>query len=414
MLNFVCYAAFFPPYNNPESFCTARFLSALANAGAKVHLITQEINSQMTSDIVTELVSPEIKITRYPVITPVEERIWTRYLKRKQYDYDWLYLTPKCVPDIIRRVLAEYESPVLLTRADTPASLFPILKMRHEIPVWIPHFCDPAPLPFPDIWKDSQAGFFRKMRTKIYHRNLSKILCSADMVTVTCRNVIRYFSDLTGEDIESKFYVTNHIGSPRLKTGGFVYNIEPDCFNFVHIGNLMKERYPELILREFSAAAKEWPELRLTLFGKFDGISEEMLSVDYPWLRIIHEKLQSPRDATDLLYQSDVNLVIDAETVLPYCPFLPSKYAYAVDAARPILSVGVADSEMATLAAEYGSTYFADIMIPGKLAQTLLEIKKSQHCLRRPDKNLQNIFLAENVADSFIRKVEMFLKNQLK
>ena len=102
---------------------------------------------------------------------------------------------------------------------------------------------------------------------------------------------------------------------------------------------------------------------------------------------------------------SNMNLIVDAESSLPYGPFLASKYAYAVGVGRPILGVGVGDCEMAKLRDEFQSTYFADITRPGELSDLLLQIRDEQTRLKTPSAALQQRFTASTVAEAFLRRI---------
>lgn len=409
-MNIVCYSAQFPPSNTPESFCTARFLSALAENGCHVHLLTLDHPQELDDSIVAELVSPKIKITRLPHYQMVQESVWKRFLKRKQLPYDWRYWGPKSLLKILSDILNEYDNPILHTRSDPLEPQFIMPKIRHKARLWIPHFADPIPLPFRDI-VEQDASIYGKVRNYRRKRNLISVIEKADIVSVTCRNAIRYFNEFCGGGMQDKFHLNYHVGVPRLSPGDFQYEKrDKDTFEVVHVGSLLKERYPGRVIEEFRKAVDVNPKIRLTLFGSIDGLPQDVVEANAAWLRVINDRKISPRDATDLQSQCDMSMVVDAETVLSYCPFLASKFAYAVDLEKPVLCVTVDDSEMAKLYREYGSIYYADISKEGSLAGCL--IRGAAEPLETPNASLRSLFSPETIAEKFMTRIDTVLQGK--
>jgi hypothetical protein len=242
-----------------------------------------------------------------------------------------------------------------------------------------------------------------RMRNRHDTQMVRNIIREAGLVTVTSRNAIRYFSELCGNRYAEKFHVANHIGVPRLASSGFIPARTPGAFEITHVGSLAKCRYPERIVAEFSRAAAAWPELRLTLYGQLFAFQD--CPPNLPWLNLSPQRLPCPRQSTDVMAHSNMNLIVDAKSSLPYGPFLASKYAYAVGVGRPILGVGVGDCEMAKLRDEFQSTYFADITRPGELSDLLLQIRDEQTRLKTPSAALQQRFTASTVAEAFLRRI---------
>lgn len=406
-MNFVCFSTLTVPKNTAQAFTACRFYSALAQAGCRVHLVTFEHPQELAPDICEELLDPRIEVTRLRFDPPRKVRIWTRYLNRKTADYHWWNSTSLAASRKVAELLRKVKDPILISRSYPLESHLTVYDLHREARLWIPHFSDPCPIPMQAVVRDLNQGLLARIRYRYNMAMVRRIIQAAGFVTVTSRNAIRYFNELYGPFPAAKFHVSHHIGSPPLQGAGFCADKEPGAFEIVHTGGLAHDRFPGRLVEEFSAAARQWPQLRLTLYGKVEGLEAD--PVRHPWLRLMKGGLSDPRVATDLICQSDMNLVVDAETTLSYGPFLASKFAYAVDAGRPLLGVGLPDSEMAKLTSEYGCTYHADITQPGALAAQLLRIKNEQHHLLTPHPALRKLFDIDTVAQTFLEKVRSTL-----
>jgi len=200
------------------------------------------------------------------------------------------------------------------------------------------------------------------------------------------------------------FHVTYHVGSPSLCTTDQLFSLDDSLINFAHVGFWSKRRYLEDVLREFEQAHQENPRLSLHQFGPIEPGTEKELA-QKRWITV-RAGMISPRMSTAILESENINLVIDQNDRTPYCPYLPSKFAYAVKSRRPILAIGQLNSEMGKLFQEYRCFYFADIRQPGSLCTALLEISRTppDHLLR-PCYSLNKIFDSENVASNFTEKI---------
>lgn len=414
MLNIVCIARYFPPSDCAESFCTARFLASLvALEKYQIHVITFASPQRLPKDVCTELLDPRIKVTYLPETDAPQEVRWQDFiLGRTPGRQTWpTGMTFKSIPAIID-ILKSYDSPpILISRDWTEHASWLAYQVKDYALLWVAHFADPCPPPQSSTGKSIFSRIKDKLVHRIVHRRVQKIFSKADMLTVTCRNVARFFAEEYKQVDTQKFHLAYHVGSPRLQPGNLKLKKNPAEFSIIHIGALTPARYPQRLIEEFSAAAKQWTELRLILFGYIDGIPESEMS-KHSWLKTVPQKMMNPRDATDLLHQSDMNMVVDAETLLSYCPFLASKTVYAIDSKKPLLGIGVEDSEMAKLASEFDSTYFADIKKPGNLTQVLLKIKNEQQFLKCPSNRLVDLFSPRAVAESFSNTLQRQLKRK--
>lgn len=404
MPTFVCFSYSTVPKNGAQAFSASRFYSALSEAGCKVHLVTLDHPQEVSADVAAELLNPAIDVIRIPFSPPRQVRVWRRFRERKTADYDWWNTTPLAATRAVETLLKKLPGSVLVSRAAPLESHLAVYDVRRSARMWIPHFSDPHPIPIREVMDDLNAeGWMSRLRVRLTARTVGRIIREASLVTVTSRNAIRFFTDMCGGRHADKFHVTNHIGIPRLRSSGYRLDRDPGLFDLTHVGLLYRCRWPARLLEELSRAAAEWPQFRLTMFGGVEALKQ--MSEKPPWLNLVPQPLPCPRQSTDVLAQSQMNLIVDAETVLPYGPFLASKFAYAVGVGRPILGVGAGDCEMAKLRDEFRSTYFADIARPGELASVLLAIRDEQSHLKVPSPALQERFSAPAVADAFLRRV---------
>ena len=404
---FVCFSYLTVPKNEAQAFSASRFYSALAESGCKVLLVTLDHPQEIAPDVANEMLSPKIDVLRIPFTPPRNVRLWHRFQNRHQVDYNWWNVTPLAATRKVEELLKKNPGSILISRSFPLESHLAVYDIRRSARLWIPHFSDPHPLQIQEVIDDLNQTFLSRMRYRHDTHMVKNIIREAGLVTVTSRNAIRYFSELCGNRYLTKFHVANHIGVPRLATSGFAPDRKPGTFEITHVGTLAKCRYPERIVEEFSLAASSWPELRLTLFGQLFAFKDRTSHL--PWLNLSPQRLPCPRQSTDVMANSDMNLIVDAESSLPYGPFLASKFAYAVGAGRPILGVGVQDCEMAKLRDEFQSTYFSDITRPGALSDLLLQIRDEASHPKAPNRALQDRFSAHSVADAFLRRIKTII-----
>lgn len=407
-MNFVCFALNTLPQNGADAFCTARFLNALAESGHQVHLVTVMQARKISLHDQQALEHPRIQITRLDIpVIPITffEYIFGKNPNQMRWPETSSHLLEKALCEILKKT----EDPILLTRDWCEASNVAGCYAKKYAKKWIAHFSDPCPIPFP-IPKSVFAWLkILKNRLRFYFLRpvINQIFKQADQISVTCRNAVRFYTETYTLSLK-KVIITDHIGDPPLVSPHPVNRAEldPKYFNILHIGNLLPERYRKEILDEFSVAAQYWPELRLILYSQVQW--QELLpeAKKIPdWLKIIDSKDSGPREANDLLFQSDMNMIIDARTTLSYCPFLPSKFAYAVFAGKPILAVTESDSEMNKLSTEFEGITMVDIHSKDSLSHILSKIREKRITLSSPSDALKVHFSSEYIIHQFIQKV---------
>ena len=380
------------PQNDAEAFCTARFLSALATKGLEVELITVDHQAQVEKSVQDELLHPGIKIHRIP-LEPASPLSLTDAWTYKYFSNHPIQIGP--LVQRVRKHLAAYaDKPILLTRASPAISNVVGFHTKDLASLWVAHFSDPSP------GVGAYSG--RTRHIEMLESWWSKrILISADIISVTNRHAVRWFRERHSPPDSTSFHVAYHVGTPSLQPADRSgYYFDASQVNFAHVGFWGKRRFMADVIREFEAANQDNPRIALRQFGPVDpGATDELAGIQ--WLTVNPESI-NPRVSTAILERASINVVIDQYDHLSYCPYLPSKFAYAVAARRPILAIGQENSEMGKLFEEYGSFYFANIERPGALRETLLKISKTPHeQLLRPCNRLAAIFDPNNVATKF-------------
>lgn len=394
----VCFSINAPPLNDSESFCTARFLTALALCGIKVHLVTVDHEQQLKQDIVDELLHENITITRISLDEINEQRTFSNL-----YNYVY-YGQYSCAASVIvkklKEILRGYDSPILITRSYPALSNIIGYLVSKYAKKWVAHYGDP----FPGLGIYSRRSLYKYYIDLMWAREIFK---KADIVTVTARNAVRHFVDVLRCDYTTKMHVTYHVGEPPLKYDGSVMEKKINTFNVVHVGYWSRVRFMSEVVSEFSEVHMYWKELNLMQYGKIENGSEYIIGNDnYSWLKVLSGTITSPRESSAVLAEADLNIVIDQNDGLQYCPFLASKFAYAVHSGKPVLGIGQYDSEMSMLSREYPSIKFANINNRGDLAEVMMSYKKSPtEDIVRPCHGIKKLFSREDVAIKFIEKV---------
>lgn len=398
----VCFSYNAPPQNDPEAFCTARFLSALAAKGIHVHLVTMDHEPSIDPELTSFFLDHRVKATRIPIERT--DRI-ANVINNVRYRFHGplAHQLPQCI-STVNRVLRDYENPILLTRSYPIISNIVGYYCRPNAAHWIAHFGDP----YPGFGMYSRRHFWK------HHADLwwsKRIFRRASLITVTCRNATRWFSDTLKIDARKKTEVVTHIGFPHLTQ-------KPDTFGhsqeirFAHVGFWSERRYLASVLTEFRAANSLNPHIRLEQHGPMDATElDETKSVNSAYFRAHSNRPISPKTASSILSEAGINVVVDQNDQLSYCPYLASKFAYSVASGRPILAIGQADSEMAKLHAEFGGFYFSNIHSAGNLRDVLLSIASTpRDRWIYPNSALRKAFMPDEIANRFLLRIETLLK----
>lgn len=387
-MRFLCFSFLSPPATDAESACTGRFLSALADAGHEVKLISldyRSISNCLEESIEKELLDGRIEVERIAI---KHTSLWKRVITKIRYGL--FGICTEYIDEAVRITKSDlllHPDTILITRSAWPASNIVGWYCRKHARAWIPHFSDPFPsykkMKLREVWRYPFAYFW-----------LIRILRDANFVTVTCHNAIRYFNEITFRIFNAKFHITYHIGFPRLKTCGYSVTSNKGEKVIVHVGALFSGRP----VARFAEIASLISGVRFVQYGSvFDQEIKKSIEV---------HRIESPRMATDAMSTADAILVCDLDSGFGYTPYLPSKFAYAVALNRPIICLTTEDSEMARFAKLVPGIYFVDMKkgFPNGVINILQKLKESS--LIAPSyKDVESV-TPKKVVEEFIRHIK--------
>lgn len=406
-MNIVCVSHNAPPLNDAEALCTVRLLSALVECGASVHLVAADLPPSLDSSVCAELMDQRIKTT----YVRANEGRFARLGAGAKFQFhsqriEWI------APAIAttREVLAQYDNPILLTRAFPIVSNLVGYYCRHNSLAWVSHFSDPFP---PFEW---QNHWYSRFVRPINRRWARRILRHADLITVTCPNAIRYIEEKSGFDFRHKSEVVSHLALPKLRSGTFRLDRMPNEFIIAYIGTMMVRRRPDLLLRGALLAMERHPEIRFLQYGHVDDEILQLCrsSPAFHRLDMRHIGNLSPRDAADLQEQVDVNVIVDTDLGLPYSPFILSKFPHSVCAGRPMLMLSAGDSEMARMTAKHGGGEFVQFSTPEAVAEAICRLFARRNCETDPDRlrDYQAEFSSDSIVKPFYLRLNQLMDNK--
>jgi glycosyltransferase involved in cell wall biosynthesis len=127
---------------------------------------------------------------------------------------------------------------------------------------------------------------------------------------------------------------------------------DPEKFNLLHSGNLMKQRNPVPLIEAFQIFLKNNPNAINDVRLLFLGNGSFHIDILKAWEKEIKQLYVSEGYvAYDLVmkmqYETSVNIIL--ESVAEVSPFLPGKFPHCVAANKPILHLGPAKSEVRRL-----------------------------------------------------------------
>jgi glycosyltransferase involved in cell wall biosynthesis len=400
-MDIVCVSHNAPPLNDAEALCTIRLLSALVECGANVHLVAADLPPTLDPSIQAELMDKRIKTTYVQADAGRAAKLAAaaRFQFHSQR-IEWIAPAIRAT----REVLRKHQNPILITRAFPMASNLVGYYCRENAAAWVAHFSDPYP---PFEW---QNHWFSRFVRPINRRWARRILERADLVTVTCPNVIRYIEERSDVNFRDKAEVVSHLALPKIKSGDFKLDRKPDEFVIAYIGTMMTRRRPDLLLKGALLAMEKHPEIRFLQYGHVD---DEILNLcksspAFKRLDMRHIGNLSPRDAAALQEQVDVNVIVDTDLGLTYSPFILSKYPHSVCSGRPMLMLSAPDSEMARMTAKYGGGEFVPFSTPEAVAEAIGRLFARRH------EKIDSVRLAEYQAEFSPEKIAQPFFERLK
>lgn len=211
-----------------------------------------------------------------------------------------------------------------------------------------------------------------------------------------------------GMEFAERTLVLTHLGLPKLARGGATVERERNEFWLAHFGALMTYRNPEVLLAGLSRAAKRIPHLRFLQLGHIDPEVARHPGCD-SFIRLQDDRNLSPRDASDMREQVDVNVIVDADIGTEYSPFIASKYPHSVCSGRPLLMITHPDSAMNDYTRIYGGGIVSSFRDAAAVETAILELHNAwKNGDRRfiPSQDLMKQFSPEVVVKPFIERLQ--------
>lgn len=339
-MNFVIFARNFFPQNDPEAFCSTRFASALAREGHKVHVITAEYYGG--DDSYKKLLHPNVIVTR----VKAEKR--EVKINGRWSSFRWVNLRRLTVMDgdihnlsafvsTTKKVLRQYENPVLVTRTHPMMSLYVGWHCRKYAAKWISHLSDPIPwFPYNSCMVKLQGEFMRFWLRRAFRY--------ADATSVTCKRVIRWYRESLGAVVdENKCFVTPHIGDNKLAPAiGVVKSLANSEKMILHSGDMYYGR-GELILDAVEEVNNEGIQCKFVQDRAVNAILTEKFGRYHH--AILMDGKRTAEESVALMNSATAVFVSDFNCDIDYSPYLMSKFVYQLFGDKPMIVYAKIDSE---------------------------------------------------------------------
>ena len=406
-LSFIILSHNFPPQNDAEALCTARVASGLASLGHQVQVITKDHKRSLDASIERELLSHKLEITRIkvPPTTLVNESLLTARYGIRVVGAAWIRGAVRAA----RAALCKSPDSVLISRSMPITSNMAGYYCRDLAAVWVPHFSDGYPI---EMWKHHSR--LAKFVLPMHRRWARRITQAADLVTGVCANTCRYIGEKTGQPFREKSYALTHLALPKLKRGNFTFASKDGEFWLAHVGNLMAQRNPSVLIEGVRRATKRVPALRFLQYGNIDR--EAVQAVPKSEFDRLFTMKQidnlSPRDGGDLQTQVDVNVMADSDYGVDYSGIILSKFPHAVCSGKPLLTLSHEDGPMAEYHRRFGGGILASFRDPASVENAILRLHEAWAAGNRrfePTTEFMEQFSPEVVLAPFIEHLNQLL-----
>jgi len=395
------------------------------SSGSKANVaLIQNLHSAGFEILVYHYTRKEITLDSIPCIAIKENRrsslFYLSRLQRKlQHSFNWnlaKYLEPrfgfsftflndsKSISRSIKSI-KEFDSDLILTLSKG-ASFRPhhaLLRLPELHDKWMAYIHDPYPFHFypePYTWSEpgykQKADFFREVSEKCRWAAFPSLLLAEWMqhpfpqfkekTTIIPHQIVK---DADENNLELPEY------------------FDPEKFNLLHAGNLMKQRNPFPLIEAFQIFLKNNPnavnDARLLFLGNgsfhIDNLKAREKEIKQLY---VSEGYVAYDLVMKMQYETSVNIIL--ESVAEVSPFLPGKFTHCVAANKPIFHLGPAKSEVRRLLGkEYAFYAEADavkniVEILEKLYHNW-KINAEELKLNRPDleKYLSVVYLKEQI-----------------
>ena len=345
-MNFVVFSWNFLPQNDPEAYCTARFVSALAESGHNVQVVTPAQNQDVPREIVAQILSSMVKVTNFEQLSFSNRHI--AYLTKSLNIDSWTTATCRSAIKALKRCLRQTKDAVLVSRAMPMKSNLIAYRCRRYARFWVAHFSDPFPWNFPTN------SLKNKLTTRFALAVTRRVLLSADAISITCRQVLQFFEDkFSGEyeSVKNKFFVTPHIGEPLLEPVGEMPYLPQSHTIVSHCGLLCSARYCDELLRSLKILKERDLDYEFVQLGHLDISAQRVIEQEHISIRQL--EVTNPSVSTVVNRKSKACLVLDTRTAYETSLFIPSKFVYLLFTESPIVAYTPRGSAMQELTEKY-------------------------------------------------------------
>ena len=395
-MNFVVFNFSFLPLSGPESFCTTRFASALAYAGHNVQVVTMDWPSGVDAEVYDFLVDKRIRITRVPLKKPARAPIWSRI---RYLTHEWRAVNISNCIKVLKTVLKNTDSPILISRTHPIASLIVAWHCRRYASKWIAHFSDPIPL-------YGQGGINLKIKSGLASFWVRRALRDATAISLTCERAKRFYAETYGWLFnDARSIVVPHIGDPSLTQLMLDDNKRQGSATatILHSGLLYPDRGARQIIDAVGKLNKKGIACKFVQVGEIDASIKAAVEGS-AFVDVVNNI--DPVVSARAQKEADMIFVPDLLTHFPYSPFCASKFAYQVFGDKPIVVFSRSDSLMGECSRKFpeAGLFFADVDKPCSL-EAAVETAIGNIGRDFDRTGLRAIFSRKLVSDNFIDAV---------
>ncbi len=395
-MNVVVFSYNFFPQADPESYCSTRFVSALARAGHNVTLVSMDWPKQVSDKTYDALVHPGIKIVRVPFSgrrnSPLKGLLWYGHKDQMAVDV-------KNCAKVVKQILKQTPHPVLVTRSMPIASAMVGLRVRRYAQLWIAHFSDPVP------WGNYADTIGHKILKCLELNIVKDTFKEADAISVTSYHVSKYFKEVYGSAYDrNKVVWLSHIGDYRLGEALNPSKSKDNTYSLVHPGQIYHNRGGEIICKVMEEFSRENFPCKFVQVGSVDNSIKDRLQA------IKNIKINDSLSFEGVLQccrEAQAIFVPDFESSLGYSPVMLSKFVYQIMDNIPIVVYSYKESDMHDIAMQYpeAGIFFAEI---GNVESLKEAIKTALNCdvkgINRTA--VRELFSERTIVTNFEKKVK--------
>lgn len=405
-MNFVVFTWNFMPLNDPEAFCTSRFVNALAKEGHSVHVVAVDHGGDVPESTVKQILTEKIQVTK---IKPKEHKSWfSKQRVVRGRTYGWSLLEMRYYAESLIKVLKETPNAILITRYAPPSSLLVGLIAKKYSKLWVSHLSDPFPIGF------GGGRFINRFLFAMQMRASRRMLRNADLITITCPTLIPRMRFLYGDEefnkYSNKVVEVTHIGDPAITYEEGIQLPElPERF-ILHAGFLSENRYADVIANALVSSQAELPNVGLVQLGGIDPNALKKLNEANIDCKVI--KNANPEQVSYAYDKAAACLVADTRTPIGDSPFLPSKFVYLIFTNRPIIALTKYNSYMYKLAKDYAQAgiFCANPEQPGELEAAIKEAIAQGSVSNEAREQIRELFSRKNIIPTFVNAVNNIIK----